>query len=113
MHYIIFNFHLSGEDFKFCYPVSLLSVQETFRCCTQGHGLVGNIGERWTVGLDVFEVFSNLGDSTILGFYVADFFSNENPCITSMWKSMHCPSKLSYEIPFLKNVANKQYLMIC
>jgi len=26
-------------------------VQETFRC-TEGHGLVGNIGDRWTVGLD-------------------------------------------------------------
>jgi len=22
------------------------------RCCTEGHGLVGNIGDRWTVGLD-------------------------------------------------------------
>ena len=27
-------------------------VQETFRCCTEGCGLVGNIGGRWTVGLD-------------------------------------------------------------
>jgi len=26
-------------------------VQETFRCCTEEHGLVGNIGDRWTVGL--------------------------------------------------------------
>ena len=26
-------------------------VQETFRCCTEGHGSVGNTG-RWTVGLD-------------------------------------------------------------
>ena len=26
-------------------------VQEMFRCCTEGHGLVGNIGDRWTVGL--------------------------------------------------------------
>ena len=25
-------------------------VQEVFRCCTEGHGLVGNIGDRWTVG---------------------------------------------------------------
>ena len=22
-------------------------VQETFRCCTEGHGLVGNTGDRW------------------------------------------------------------------
>ena len=29
-------------------------VRETFRCCTKGHGLVGNIGDRWTVGLDDF-----------------------------------------------------------
>ena len=27
-------------------------VQETFRCCTEGCGLVGNIGGRWTVGVD-------------------------------------------------------------
>ena len=26
-------------------------VQEMFKCCTEGHGLVGNIGDRWTVGL--------------------------------------------------------------
>jgi len=26
-------------------------VQEVFRCCTEGHSLVGNIGDRWTVGL--------------------------------------------------------------
>jgi len=27
-------------------------VQETFRCCTEGHGLVGNIGDMWVVGQD-------------------------------------------------------------
>ena len=27
-------------------------VQETFRYCTEGHGLVGNSAGRWTVGLD-------------------------------------------------------------
>ena len=27
-------------------------VQETCRCCTEGRGLVGTIGDRWTVGLD-------------------------------------------------------------
>ena len=27
-------------------------VQEMFRCCTEGHGLVGNIGNGWMVGLD-------------------------------------------------------------
>ena len=26
--------------------------QEIFRCCIEGHGLMGNIGDRWTVGLD-------------------------------------------------------------
>ena len=26
-------------------------VQETFRYCTYGHGLVGNIDDRWMVGL--------------------------------------------------------------
>ena len=25
---------------------------EMSRCCTEGHDLVGNIGDRWTVGLD-------------------------------------------------------------
>ena len=28
------------------------SVQETFRCCSEGHGLEGNIGDRRIVGLD-------------------------------------------------------------
>jgi len=27
-------------------------VQEIFRCCIEGHGLVENIGDRWTDGLD-------------------------------------------------------------
>ena len=27
-------------------------VQETFRCRTEGHGLVGDIDHRWTVRLD-------------------------------------------------------------
>jgi len=27
-------------------------VQETFRCCTERHSLVGNIGDKWMVGLD-------------------------------------------------------------
>ena len=27
-------------------------VQETWRCNTEGHSLVGNIGARWMVGLD-------------------------------------------------------------
>jgi len=28
-------------------------VQETFKCCTEGHGLVGDTGDRWTAGLDL------------------------------------------------------------
>ncbi len=27
-------------------------VQEMFRCCTEGHGLVRNIGDRWIFGVD-------------------------------------------------------------
>jgi len=27
-------------------------VQEAFRCCTEGCGLVGSTGDRWVVGLD-------------------------------------------------------------
>ena len=27
-------------------------VQETFRCCTEGQGLVGNLDDRWMIGLD-------------------------------------------------------------
>ena len=46
-------------------------VQETFRCSTEGHGLVRNTGNRWTVRLDdlrglfqpwfqpILEVFKN------------------------------------------------------
>ena len=26
--------------------------QKTFRCCTEGDGLVGNISDSWMVGLD-------------------------------------------------------------
>jgi len=29
-----------------------VTVKEVSRCCTEGHGLVGNIGGRGTVGLD-------------------------------------------------------------
>ena len=25
---------------------------EAFSCCAEGHGLGGNIGDKWTVGLD-------------------------------------------------------------
>ena len=28
-------------------------VQEMCRCCTEGQDLVGNIGSRWTIRLDV------------------------------------------------------------
>jgi len=31
---------------------NLGGIPETCRCCTKRHGLVGNIGGRWTVGLD-------------------------------------------------------------
>ena len=41
-------------------------VQETFRCCTEGHGLMGNIGDRWTVGLDDLGGLFNLRDSMIV-----------------------------------------------
>ena len=41
-------------------------VWDTFRCCTESHDLVGNTGDRWTVGLAILEIFSNLGDSMIL-----------------------------------------------
>ena len=34
-------------------PTILGGVEETFRCCIEGHGLVGNV-DRWTVGLDHF-----------------------------------------------------------
>ena len=27
-------------------------VQEKFRCCTKGHGSVGNIGRSWVAGLN-------------------------------------------------------------
>jgi len=31
--------------------------KKIFRCCTaEGHGIVGNIGDRWTVGLDDLRV---------------------------------------------------------
>ena len=33
------------EMFRFCF-------RNKFRFCTEGHGLVGNIGDRWMVELD-------------------------------------------------------------
>jgi len=39
-------------------------IQETFRCCPEGHGLVGNIGG-WLEWM-ILEVFSNTDDSGIL-----------------------------------------------
>ena len=43
-----------------------ICAQERFTCCTEGCGLVGNIGDGWTVGWMILELFSNLGDSMIL-----------------------------------------------
>ena len=40
-------------------------VQETLWCCTEGHGLVGNIGDGW-LDLVFLEVLSNLDNSVIL-----------------------------------------------
>lgn len=37
-----------------------------FRCFTEGHTLVENIGDRWTAGWVILELFSNLGGSMIL-----------------------------------------------
>ena len=28
------------------------TIQETFRCCTEGHGLLQTIADRWMLGLD-------------------------------------------------------------
>ena len=41
-------------------------VQEAFRCCTEGHGLVGSITDRWSVGLDNLKGLSILDNSIIL-----------------------------------------------
>ena len=40
-------------------------VEEMFRCSTEGHGLVGNIGDRWTVDWMIIEVSSNLDSVTL------------------------------------------------
>ena len=48
-------------------------VQETFRCCTEGHGLLGTIGDRWIVGLDDLRHFSNLADSMIMYMKAQDY----------------------------------------
>ena len=41
-------------------------VHEMFRCCSEGHGLVANIGGRCMLDWMILEVFSNRGDSVIL-----------------------------------------------
>lgn len=40
-----------GCPVRCCSPIPG-GVQETFRCCTEGHGLVGAIGDVWMVGLE-------------------------------------------------------------
>ena len=46
-------------------------VQEMFRCCIEGSGLVGNNGDRWTVGLD--DLRGLVGDSMILKYRQLNF----------------------------------------
>lgn len=41
-------------------------IQETFRCCIEEHGVVGNTDDMWMVALDILEVFSKLGDIVVL-----------------------------------------------
>ena len=41
-------------------------VQEIFRCCTEGRGLVGSIGDGGWLDCMILEVFSDLGDSMML-----------------------------------------------
>jgi len=43
----------------------LEGVLETFRCCTEGHGLVGILVRCGQLDWIILEVFSNPGDSTI------------------------------------------------
>ena len=46
-------------------------IQETFRC-TEGCGLVGNIGNKGKLDWIILEVFSNLGDPMILWIYTGE-----------------------------------------
>jgi len=64
-------------------------VQETFRCCTEGHGLMGNIVDRWMIGQGDLRGLSNLGDSMILYHFLSFFFkllvvSKYLPCAVNM-----------------------------
>ena len=45
------NWHTLALPRDVVESLSLGGVRETFRCCTKGHGLVGNISGRWMVGL--------------------------------------------------------------
>ena len=47
MHFFVSNFSQIGGGITV--PGGL---QDIFRFCTEGHSLVGTIGDRWTVGLD-------------------------------------------------------------
>lgn len=44
-------------------------IQETCRCCTQGHGLVGTVGMDWWLDQMISVAFYNLSDCVIIWFY--------------------------------------------
>ena len=47
------RFRLGVKNHFFSKNVQALEwVQEKFRCCAEGHGLVENLGDKWMVGLD-------------------------------------------------------------
>ena len=41
-------------------------VQGMFRCCVEERDLVRTIGDRWTVGQMILQIFTNVGDFMIL-----------------------------------------------
>ena len=62
--------------------------KKIFRCCTaEGHGIVGNIGDRWTVGLDDLRVLFQpwwFCDSRSL------IFTSAIPFLVCLRKIKHC-----------------------
>ena len=98
-------------------------VQETCRCCTEGCGLVGTIGDRWTVALDdLFQpwwLLPPLGSDFLQEEYVCAYaflyenFSKRSPAVSKLsyfnqrlpsfickQQSVQHKAKSSYQHPF-------------
>jgi len=64
-------------------------VQETFRCCTEGHGWEENIDDRWMTGLnDLEDLFQSWWFYDYLLYYLLILFTVEVLYLTKLFSNM-------------------------